>query len=70
MTPNTISLLNKNKEEDSLLITNDYYYYYNSLLNDPAILQMAEEIYGRVYKACIQNTMNWAPIKYQQDSSE
>jgi hypothetical protein len=68
--PNTISLLNKNKEEDSLLITNDYYYYYNSLLNDPAILQMAEEIYGRVYKACIQNTMNWAPIKYQQDSSE
>lgn len=69
--PNTISLLNKNKEEDSLLITNDYfYYYYNSLLNDPAILQMAEEIYGRVYKACIQNTMNWAPIKCQQDSSE
>jgi hypothetical protein len=68
--PNTISLLNKNKEEDSLLITNDYYYYYNSLLSDPRILQITEEIYGRVYKACIQNTMNWAPIKYQQDSSE
>jgi hypothetical protein len=65
--PNTISLLNNNKEEDYSLSTNKYYYYCNSLLSDPAILQMAEESYERVLNVCIQNTMNWAPIKYQQD---
>jgi hypothetical protein len=68
--PNRISLLNKNKQEDSLLITNTNYYYYNSLLSDSRILQISEEIYDRVLNACIPNTMTWAPIKYQQDSSE
>jgi hypothetical protein len=29
---------------------------------------MSEEIYDKISNLCTQNTMTWAPIKYQQDS--
>jgi hypothetical protein len=61
--PNTKLLLSGFKEEDHNPIIDNYC---NSLLNDPMILQIAEEIYDKVSNVCIQNTMNWTPINYQQ----
>jgi transposase len=57
--PNTRLLLGSSKEQNSFPLDD----YYNSLLSDPRILQMAEEIHDKVSNLSIQNTMNWAPIK-------
>jgi DNA-binding Lrp family transcriptional regulator len=62
--PNTKLLLGGSKEETSFTLIDDYY---NSLSSDPRILQMVEEIHDKMSSICTQNTVTWAPIKFQQD---
>jgi hypothetical protein len=59
--PNTKMLLGCSKEETSFPLIDDY--YYNSLLSDPRILQMTDQLYEKISNLCVQSTMIRAPLK-------